>query len=50
MDALRRSLEVASNIATMAVIVDAKDKAAGAFYRHLRFMPLQQQPRRRFCP
>ena len=50
MDALRRSLEAAVNIAAMAVLVDAKDEAAEAFYRHFGFLPLQQQPRRLFLP
>ena len=50
MDALRRSLEAAVNIAAMAVLVDAKDDAAEAFYRHFSFLPLQQHPRRMFLP
>ena len=50
MDALRRSLEAAANIAAMAVLVDAKDDAAEAFYRHFSFLPLHQQPRRLFLP
>lgn len=50
MDALRRSLEAATNIAAMAVLVDAKDDAAQAFYRHFSFLPLHEQPRRLFLP
>ncbi len=50
MDALRRSLAGAAQIAAMAVLVDAKDDAAEAFYRHFSFLPLQQQPRRLFLP
>jgi GNAT superfamily N-acetyltransferase len=50
MDALRRSLEAATHIAAMAVVVDAKDDAAQAFYRHFSFLPLQAQPRRLFLP
>ena len=50
MDALRRSLEAAAHIAAMAVVVDAKDDAAQAFYRHFSFLPLQAQPRRLFLP
>ncbi len=46
MDALHRCLEVAVNIAAMAVVVDAKDESAEDFYRHFGFLPLQQQPRR----
>ncbi|SCC92863.1 conserved hypothetical protein [Thiomonas sp. X19] len=50
LDALRRSLEAAANIAAMAVLVDAKDEAADAFYRHFSFLPLQHPPRRLFLP
>jgi GNAT superfamily N-acetyltransferase len=50
LDALRRSLEAAGDIAAMAILVDAKDEAAAAFYRHFSFLPLQQQPRRLFLP
>lgn len=50
MNALHRCLEVAPNIAAMAVLVDAKDDTAEAFYRHFGFFPLQQQPRRLFLP
>ena len=50
LDALRRSQEAAVNIAAMAVLVDAKDEAAEAFYRHFSVLPLQQQPRRLFLP
>ena len=48
MDALHRSLQAAAEIAAMAVIVDAKDAAAAAFYRHFGFIPLQRQPARLF--
>ena len=50
MDALRRSLEADANIAAMAVLVDAKDDAAEAFYRHFSFLPLHEQPWRLFLP
>jgi GNAT superfamily N-acetyltransferase len=50
MDALHRSLNAATNIAAMAALVDAKDAAAEAFYRHFSFLPLQRQPRRLFLP
>ncbi len=50
MDALRRSLEAAAEIAAMAVIVDAKDEEAEAFYGHFGFIPLQHQPARLFLP
>lgn len=48
MDALHRCLHAAANIAAMAVVVDAKDDAAEAFYRHFSFLPLHEQPRRLF--
>lgn len=49
-DALRRSLEAAQQIAAMAVIVDAKDDRAENFYRHFDFLPFQQTPLRLFLP
>ena len=49
-DALRRSLEVAQQIAAMAVIVEAKDQRAESFYRHFDFRPFQQTPLRLFLP
>jgi len=50
LDALNRSLTHADQIAAMAVVVDAKNDAAVAFYRHYGFAPLQAQPRRLFVP
>jgi hypothetical protein len=50
MDALHRCLDAAVEIAAMAVIVDAKDAAAVAFYARYGFLPLQQQPSRLFLP
>jgi len=49
-DALRRSLEAANQIAAMAVVVDAKDERAESFYRHFDFKPFQQTPLRLFLP
>lgn len=49
-DALRRSLEAAQQIAAMAVIVDAKDERAESFYRHFDFQPFQQTPLRLCLP
>lgn len=48
MDALHRSLAHADRIAAMAVVVDAKDESAAAFYRHFGFLTLQAQPSRLF--
>lgn len=45
MDAVRRSLEAASTIAAMAIIVVAKDEAAETCYRHFSFQPPHEQPR-----
>lgn len=50
MDALRRSLGAAADIAAMAVLVDAKDDTAAAFYKHFDFIPLQRRPARLFLP
>lgn len=50
MDALRRSLEAASRIGAMAVLVEAKNEAAAAFYQHFGFTPLHDQPARLFLP
>ncbi len=50
MDALHLSLSAAASIAALAVLVDAKDDAAVAFYQHFSFLPLQRQPRRLFLP
>lgn len=49
-DALRRSLEAAKQIAAMAVIVDAKDENAENFYRHFEFQQFQKTPLRLFLP
>lgn len=49
-DALARSLRGSKQIASMAVVVDAKDAAAEAFYKHFGFLPLQVTPRRLFLP
>ncbi|WGG52023.1 N-acetyltransferase [Rugamonas sp. DEMB1] len=49
-DALRRSLEGAQEIAAMAVVVDAKNPDAERFYRHFNFLPLQRTPHRLFLP
>jgi hypothetical protein len=37
-------------IAAMAMVVDAKDESAAAFYRHYGFVTLQAQPSRLFLP
>ena len=50
LDALYRSLRLARQIASMAVVVDAKDEAAERFYRHFNFLSLQSAPLRLFLP
>lgn len=47
-DALERSLR--SEIAASAMVVDAKDEAAIAFYRHNGFIALPESPRTLFLP
>ena len=50
MDALRRSLQASRQVASLAVIVDAKDERAVAFYRRYEFIPFADQPARLFLP
>jgi len=47
-DALRRSLT--SEIASMAVVVDAKNEKASAFYEYHQFIPFTEQTRRKYLP
>ena len=48
MDALHRSLQASRQVASVAVIVDAKDERAFAFYRHYEFTPFLDEPMRLF--
>ena len=50
MDALYRCVEVARQIASYAVIVDAIDADAKTFYEHYDFTPFPEQPMRLFLP
>jgi GNAT superfamily N-acetyltransferase len=50
LDALQRALLHSGEVASWAVIVDAKDEAAERFYSHYGFMTLPQAPRRLFLP
>ena len=50
MDALRRALEVSRNVASVAVVVDAKDDNAVSFYERYGFVRFMDQPRRLFLP
>jgi GNAT superfamily N-acetyltransferase len=47
-DAMRRILGAARSVAVYAIVVDAKDHAAAAFYRRFGFQPFPLQPRRLF--
>lgn len=49
-DALRRSLIASRTVASVAVIVDAKDDAGAAFYARYGFQPFPDQPLRLFLP
>jgi len=50
MGALKRALEHSRNIASLAVVVDAKDEKARAFYRAYGFIDLPDHPNRLFIP
>lgn len=50
MDALHKSLQASSAVAAMAVVVDAKDATAAAFYQHHDFLPLNDASSRLFLP
>ncbi|MBL8672100.1 MAG: GNAT family N-acetyltransferase [Alphaproteobacteria bacterium] len=47
-DAIERS--IAADPAIFALVVDAKDEAAAAFYRHLGFQPFVSKPMSLFLP
>lgn len=50
MDALRRAWVQSSQIAAVAVVVDAIDEQAVRFYRHFDFIPLPERANRLFLP
>lgn len=50
MDALHRCFQAAAGIAAMAVVVDAKDAFAAAFYQHYGFIPLNLSASKLFLP
>lgn len=49
-DAFKRVLASAQNIASAVVVVDAKDEGAREFYLRHDFIPLPSQPNRLFYP
>jgi len=50
MGALTRALDHSRNIASLVVVVDAKDEKAKAFYRSYGFVDLPDHPNRLFLP
>jgi predicted GNAT family N-acyltransferase len=50
MEALKRALEHSRNIASVAVVVDAIDANADAFYRRYGFVAIPNHPNRLFMP
>jgi len=50
MAALKQSLDHSRGIASVAVVVDAKDEIAKAFYRKYGFLDLPDHPNRLFLP
>ena len=50
MDALSRTLAASTGIAAMAVLVDAKNEPAAAFYAHFGFLQLNALGSRLFLP
>jgi ribosomal protein S18 acetylase RimI-like enzyme len=50
MDALKRCLSGSKQVASAAVIVDAKDDRAAAFYKKYGFIELPKIPKRLFLP
>ena len=49
-DALKRSLVMSRQIASAAVVVDAKDEKAPKFYRDFGFIPFPESQKRLFLP
>lgn len=50
LDALYRSWRQSRQVASVAVIVDAKDESARRFYQHFEFLSLPATPNRLFLP
>ena len=49
-DALQRAFKQSSQIAAMAVVVDAIDEKAAGFYRHFEFIDFPDKPGKLFLP
>ena len=50
LDALRRALQAAARVGSVAVVVEARDETAEAFYPHFGFLPFADHARRLFLP
>ena len=50
MDALTRSLQNSTFVASLAVVVDAIDESAIKFYQHYEFIPFPNHPDRLYLP
>ena len=50
LDALRRAVVSSREVASYAVVVDAKDEAAVSFYQHFEFDSLTDSPNRLYLP
>jgi len=50
MDALKRSFLLSKQVASWAVLVDAKDEKATAFYKKFGFLEIFNNPRKLFLP
>ncbi len=50
MGALKQALDQSKRIASMAVVVDAKDEKAKSFYKEYGFIELPDHPQRLFLP
>lgn len=49
-DAIARVLDAGNEVATYAIVVDAKDDRAASFYRKYGFIPFPSRPMRLFLP
>ena len=49
-DACRKVVQASQVLAVVGIVVDAKDEAAAAFYRHFGFVPLPGLPDRMLLP
>ena len=49
-DACRKVKQASATLAVAGIVVDAKDEAAAAFYRHFGFLPMPGQPDRLLLP